>query len=56
MHDIMLMTKHPFFSVQGCESSPCQNGGICSDDPGLQSYTCACPLGYGGLNCDTRSK
>jgi hypothetical protein len=31
--------------------TPCQNGGSCSSSGG--SYTCACPAGYTGTNCET---
>ena len=33
-----------------CQSSPCQNGGLCaeSDDAG---YTCSCPNGISGATC-----
>lgn len=33
-----------------CESSPCQNGGICIDR--FASYTCACTMGFSGANCE----
>ena len=32
-----------------CESSPCENGGTCTD--GWNSYTCACADGVYGINC-----
>ncbi|WP_437775098.1 hypothetical protein [Sorangium sp. So ce1097] len=34
------------------ESDPCQNGGTCAY-AGPNSYTCQCPAGYGGTNCET---
>ena len=36
-----------------CYSSPCQNGATCenTDD---DSYTCDCPDGYTGTNCETK--
>ncbi|XP_030062620.1 cadherin EGF LAG seven-pass G-type receptor 3 [Microcaecilia unicolor] len=36
--------KHSF-----CDSSPCKNGGSCSVTWG--SFTCECPLGFGGKDC-----
>ncbi|KAL9708057.1 hypothetical protein quinque_011575 [Culex quinquefasciatus] len=33
-----------------CESSPCQNGGICIDK--FASYVCACTMGFTGTNCE----
>ncbi|HRI69348.1 MAG TPA: FG-GAP-like repeat-containing protein, partial [Polyangium sp.] len=34
-----------------CDPSPCQNGGSCVNNP--SGYTCACPAGYTGTNCET---
>ncbi|XP_063416132.1 neurogenic locus Notch protein-like [Mytilus trossulus] len=39
--------------VDDCLSSPCQNGGVCYD--GIRSYSCSCPLGVTGNNCETRN-
>ena len=33
-------------NINECSSSPCLNGGICTD--GVNKYTCACQSGYGG--------
>ncbi len=35
-----------------CNSSPCQNGGVCNP---LASggYYCSCPAGWTGVNCQT---
>ncbi|WP_437931582.1 DNRLRE domain-containing protein [Sorangium sp. So ce291] len=32
-----------------CTAAPCQNGGTCASSG--SSYTCACPAGYTGTNC-----
>ena len=52
-HAILL---HPttFFNftspdIDECASSPCQNGGTCTD--GFNSYTCVCAAGRTGLHC-----
>ena len=37
--------------VDECISSPCQNGGNCSDH--LNGYTCHCVDGYDGANCES---
>ncbi len=34
-----------------CDPSPCQNGGSCVND--ANGYTCECPAGYTGTNCET---
>ena len=56
---------HVFFELQAlatdlivlltdvCESSPCKNGGTCSQRLGL--YQCQCVPGSTGINCETGS-
>lgn len=36
-----------------CEPNPCRNGGTCSPY-GLDTYSCNCPFGYTGRDCETR--
>ncbi|CAH1239263.1 F2 [Branchiostoma lanceolatum] len=36
-------------AIGACASSPCQHGGQCADNG--SSYSCACPKGYTGNNC-----
>ena len=41
-----------FFSdINECESSPCQNGGACTDK--VNGYECTCAAGYAGADCET---
>ena len=40
-----------YIDINECDSSPCQNSGICTD--GVNSYSCACRSGYTGLQCQT---
>ena len=42
------MNIYPDFNE--CGSSPCQNGGQCTD--GINMYTCSCQAGYTGTNCE----
>ena len=38
--------------INECESSPCLNGGTCTDHIG--SFSCACGRGYTGQTCRTK--
>ena len=39
-----------YLDIDDCASSPCQNGGSCTDQ--VNSYTCNCADGYDGTNCE----
>ena len=39
-----------FPDIDECWSDPCQNGGSCVDE--TNSYTCSCPSGFSGVNCE----
>ncbi|MFE8596283.1 LamG-like jellyroll fold domain-containing protein [Archangium violaceum] len=45
--DMFTLTCEP----NDCSPNPCQNGGTCVD--GVNSYTCQCPSGWTGTNCET---
>lgn len=38
-----------YLEFDECSSSPCLNGGTCTD--GVNSYTCTCPSPYYGSQC-----
>lgn len=35
-----------------CQSSDCQNGGVCFQPHGSSEYVCQCPAGYDGKKCE----
>ena len=39
-------------NIDDCFPNPCQNG-FCLDK--VNSYTCICPPGYNGMNCEVRN-
>ncbi|XP_030844023.1 EGF-like repeat and discoidin I-like domain-containing protein 3 [Strongylocentrotus purpuratus] len=43
--------KGPLTDINDCSPDPCENGGICSN--GVNTFTCACDLGYTGPTCGT---
>jgi hypothetical protein len=40
-----------FDHIDECDTTPCQNGGTCTN--GVNYYTCACALGFTGGDCET---
>ena len=42
-----------FVDIDECASSPCQNGGNCTDI--VNGHTCDCVAGYDGANCENGS-
>ena len=36
--------------INDCMEEPCNNNGTCTD--GIADYTCTCPLGYIGTDCE----
>ena len=37
--------------IDECSSSPCKNGATCTNL--VNSYSCSCPNGYTGINCES---
>ena len=42
-----------FDAADGCQSSPCQYGATCNQL--VDQYTCTCPYGFTGVNCESRT-
>ena len=40
-----------FLDIDECLSKPCLNGGTCHNE--VASYSCKCPRGFAGTNCET---
>ena len=48
--NFVIVTMVIVADVDECASNPCRNNGRCVD--GFKSYTCVCPYGYVGINCE----
>ena len=48
---ICVLSDDVISDINECASSPCQNGGICSDEIG--KFTCTCAGGYTGTTCQS---
>ena len=49
MAELKLINYHFYTDIDECNSSPCLNNGICTDD--VNGYTCKCLEGYSGEKC-----
>ncbi|KAI8515729.1 hypothetical protein Bbelb_065420 [Branchiostoma belcheri] len=38
--------------TNACRSNPCENGGTCHEFEGNGGYSCECPNGFKGVNCE----
>ena len=48
----MIITTNHFICLgtDDCKGSPCSNGRVCQY--GINSFTCVCPLGFSGKECE----
>ena len=51
LHNSVKQIINLYLDINDCYPYPCQNYGTCVD--GVNSYTCNCPTGYAGDNCET---
>ena len=40
-------------TFDSCSDGPCQNGGVCTNRPGVEAFSCDCASHYGGPACET---
>ena len=50
-YNYFILLSLSFPDTNECIPNPCLNGAVCVD--GLNGYTCNCPAGYTGVNCET---
>ena len=48
---ITIKTINYITDIDECASSPCENGGTCTQ--GINLYNCSCEPGYTGQQCET---
>lgn len=45
-------TSRGITTCETCALNPCEHGGVCQEAYTEQGYSCICPSGFSGLNCD----
>ena len=53
---IFLLKFYTLLDTNICLTTPCLNGATCTTTGTGSTYTCTCPTGYLGTNCQTRNK
>jgi len=51
LRNFVIQIINLYLDINNCYPDPCQNGGTCVD--GDYGYTCNCPAGFTGVNCQT---